>query len=163
MGIFSKAYRPSRRFLFNHELTAAMGAGNKSTSATKGAALEIPLTKAFAAMPGKIMEGKMNFKNTNANPESKTLTHHGHSTSRLSKESSLRPINCHSLSHPTPWSGVLELFRLVKTSRSNSGIYLKTGHEITRCRMRSVCAVSQCLVLQCGVRVIGEVVGTSFV
>jgi hypothetical protein len=43
-----------------------MGAGNKRTRTTNGAASERPLVKAFAAMPGKIMKGNTNFKNTYA-------------------------------------------------------------------------------------------------
>jgi len=59
------------------------------------------------------MEGNTNFKNTNADPETSTLTHQGHPTRRLSMESSLRAINIHALSDPIQWSGVLELFQLV--------------------------------------------------
>ena len=61
-----------------------MGAGNKRTRATKGAASERPLIKAFAAIPGNIMEGNINFRNTKTKAETKTLTHQGHSTSRFS-------------------------------------------------------------------------------
>jgi len=81
------------RLLFIKQLRAATGAGNRRTRATNGAALERPLVKAFAAMPGKWIEGNINLKNTNANPDTKTLTHQGHSTSRLSNDSSFRPIN----------------------------------------------------------------------
>ena len=35
-----------------------MGAGNKRTRATKGATPERPLVKAFAAIRGKIIDGK---------------------------------------------------------------------------------------------------------
>jgi hypothetical protein len=88
----SYIYLALRRFFFNHELRAAIGAGNKRTRATIGAMPERPLAKAFAAIPLKSIEGNMNLRNTKAMPERATLTHHGHSTSRLSMDSSFRAI-----------------------------------------------------------------------
>ena len=85
-------YFPVRCFLLNHELRAAIGAGSKRTRATKGATAERPLAKAFAAMLPKSIEGNMNLKNTEAAAETITLTHQGHSTSKLSMDSSLRAI-----------------------------------------------------------------------
>ena len=79
-------------FLFRHEFKAAMGAGSKRTKATNGATLERPLAKDFAAMPPKSIEGSMNLRATNAIPATKTLSHQGYSTSRLSIDSSFRPI-----------------------------------------------------------------------
>jgi hypothetical protein len=73
-------------------LRAAIGAGNKRTRATNGAALEIPFAKALAAILPKSIDGSMNLKNTNAMPETKMLIHQGHSTSRLSIDSSFRAI-----------------------------------------------------------------------
>ena len=46
-------------------------------------------------MPPKSIESNMNLRPTNAIPETKTLTHHGHSTSKLSMDSSLRAIKFH--------------------------------------------------------------------
>ncbi len=66
-----------------------MAEGNRRTRAKNGATLERLLTKAFAAAPGKIIEGNTNLKNTNAKAETTTLTHQGCSTSRLSNDSSL--------------------------------------------------------------------------
>jgi hypothetical protein len=75
-----------------HELRAAIGAGRKRTRATNGAALERPLAKEFADVLPKSNEGNMNLKNTNVAAETITLTHHGHSTSKLSIDSSFRLI-----------------------------------------------------------------------
>jgi hypothetical protein len=85
-------YFSVRFFLLYHELRAAIGAGSKRTRATNGAAPERPLADAFAAMFPKSIEGNMNLKNTKATAETKTLTHHGHSTSELSMDLSLRAI-----------------------------------------------------------------------
>ncbi len=52
--------------------------------ATNQAARERPLAKELAAMLPKPIEGKMKRKLINAITETKTLTHHGHSASRLS-------------------------------------------------------------------------------
>jgi hypothetical protein len=60
-----------------------MGAGKRRARLTKGAALERPLTKAFAAIPGNKIEGNMNFRTTEAKPESNTLTHQGYSSFRI--------------------------------------------------------------------------------
>jgi len=81
-----------RRLFFRNELRAAIGAGNKRTRATIGAPPERPFAKEFAAILPKSIEGSMNLKNTNAMPETKMLTHQGHSTSRLSIDSSFRAI-----------------------------------------------------------------------
>lgn len=70
-----------------------MGAGNKRTRATIGAPPDSPLAKEFAAMLRKSIDGNMNLRNTNAIPDTKTLNHHGHSTSRLSMDSSFRGIS----------------------------------------------------------------------
>lgn len=51
-----------------------------------------------AAMPPKSIEGNMYLKKTNAAAETTTLTHHGHSTSKLSMDSSFRAINYLSIS-----------------------------------------------------------------
>lgn len=64
--------------------------------ATNGAALERPFAKEFAAMAPKSIEGNMNLRPINAMPETKTLTHQGHSTSKLSMESSFRAISSFS-------------------------------------------------------------------
>jgi hypothetical protein len=74
-------------------LRAEIGAGSKRASATNGAATERPLAKEFAAIPLKSIEGNMNFRKTNAMTETKTLTHHGDSTSRLIMDSSFRAID----------------------------------------------------------------------
>jgi hypothetical protein len=49
--------------------------------------------KGICSYAGKNNGRNMNFKNTNADPETSTLTHQGHSTSRLSMESLFRPID----------------------------------------------------------------------
>jgi len=86
------SYFPLIRFLLSHELRVAIGAGNKRTRATNGAAPERPLAKAFVAISLKSIKGNMNLRNTNAMPETKTLTYQGHSISRLSMDSSFRAI-----------------------------------------------------------------------
>jgi hypothetical protein len=48
------------------------------TRAIIGATLDRAFAKAFAAMLLKSIEGNMNLRNTNAMPETKTLTHQGH-------------------------------------------------------------------------------------
>jgi hypothetical protein len=67
-------------------LKAEIGAGSKRIMATNGAALERPLAKEFAATPPKSIEGNMNLRNKNAIPATKTLTHQGYSTSKLSMD-----------------------------------------------------------------------------
>ena len=53
-----------------------------------------PFAKEFAAILPKSTEGKIYLRNTNAMPDTKTLTHHGYLTSRLSMDSSLRAMKC---------------------------------------------------------------------
>jgi hypothetical protein len=74
-------------------LRAEIGAGSKRTKATNGAALETPLANEFAAVLPKSTEGNKNLRKRNAAPETKTETHHGHSTNRLSIDSSFRGIS----------------------------------------------------------------------
>ena len=49
-----------------------------------------PFAKEFAAILPKSTEGKIYLRNTNAMPDTKTLTHHGYLTSRLSMDSPFR-------------------------------------------------------------------------
>ncbi len=70
-----------------------MGVGKKRTRATIDAPPERPLAKEFVAVLPKSIEGNMYLRETKAIPETSTLIHHGHSTRRLSMESSFRAIS----------------------------------------------------------------------
>jgi len=65
------------RLFFKNEFRAAIGAGIKRTRATNGATPEMPFAKELAIILPKSIEGKINFRNKYAAPDTTTLTHQG--------------------------------------------------------------------------------------
>jgi hypothetical protein len=69
-------------------LKKEIGAGINTTRARKGGNHDKLWSTPFMKGFWRLIEGYMNFRNTKAMPETKTLTHHGHETSRSRMDSS---------------------------------------------------------------------------